>query len=69
MPKQSVEPKFRSIPRLAARWGVSGYIVRQSIRDGKLRAVCLGRRLMIPIEEIERIERGKQAMSRVGARA
>jgi excisionase family DNA binding protein len=63
MPKQSVEPKFlfRSISRVAARWGVSRYIVRQSIRDGKLRAVCLGRRLMIPVEEIERMERGKVA--------
>jgi excisionase family DNA binding protein len=63
MLKQSVEPKslFRSIPRVAVRWGVSRYTVLQSIRDGNLRAVCLGRRLMIPIEEIERVERGKVA--------
>jgi predicted site-specific integrase-resolvase len=65
MPNQSVAPKpkplFNSIPRVAARWGVSRYIVRQSIRAGQLRAVCLGQRLMIPIEEVERIERGKAA--------
>jgi len=61
MPKQCVEPKFRSIPRVAARWGVSRYTVRRSIRDGNLRAVYLGRRLMIPVEEVERIERWRMA--------
>jgi excisionase family DNA binding protein len=63
MPNQSVEPKslFRSIPRVAARWGVSRHTVRQSIRDGNLRAVYLGRRLMIPVEEVERIERWRVA--------
>lgn len=62
MPNRSVAPKplFIPLPRVAARWGVSRYTVRQTIRDGKLRAICLGRRLMIPVEEVERIERGKE---------
>ena len=63
MPKQSAEPKpkppFCSVPQVAKRWNVSAYTVRQTIRNGKMRAACLGRRLMIPIREVERVERGE----------
>jgi excisionase family DNA binding protein len=61
MPNRSIKPKFHTIPRVAARWGVSRYTVRQSIRHGQLRAVCLGRRLVIPVEEVERIEKSGKA--------
>ena len=63
MSNQSVEPKpkplFYSVPQVARRWAVSSYTVRQTIRNGKIRAACLGRRLMIHIREVERIERGE----------
>jgi hypothetical protein len=62
MQKQTAEskpkPLFYSIPQLAQRWAVSPYTVRRTIREGRVRAACLGRRLMVPIIEVERLERG-----------
>lgn len=64
MSRQSSEmkqPPFRSPRQVAERWGVSRSRVIQALKSGKLRAVRLGNRghFMIPINEVERVERGE----------
>jgi excisionase family DNA binding protein len=40
----------------ASRWGFNCESVRRLVRNGGIEAVILGRRILIPIAEIERLE-------------
>ena len=52
----SLERPFRTPRQLSERWGWHEESVRRKIRKREIGAVHIGRRLLIPIEEIERIE-------------
>ena len=41
----------------ASRWGFHSESIRRLVRDRKIAAIIIGRRLLIPLSEIERIER------------
>jgi len=46
-----------SLDRLAARWDVSKYSVRRLIVQGDIKSVNIGARRLVPLSEVERIER------------
>jgi len=48
-------PKLYEVPAAAATWSVSTWTVRKKIKSGEIRAVRIGRRVLIPESEIERI--------------
>lgn len=48
--------QFFTPGQLAARWAFHVESVRRLIRKGSIEAVILGRRLLIPLAEIQRIE-------------
>ncbi len=50
--------------RLADRWGVCELTLRRWRREGRIRAMRIGRSVRFAIEEIERIEREAQEVSR-----
>ena len=43
--------------QVASRWGWHVESVRRLVRKGQIAAVILGRRVLVPIAEIQRIER------------
>jgi len=47
---------FRSVTAVAKRWGVSRFTVIREIERGKLRSVRIGRRHMIHVNELRRVE-------------
>jgi excisionase family DNA binding protein len=64
MQKQNVianRQVFRSVDAVARRWGVSRFTVIREIERGKVRSVRIGRRRMIHVDELARIESGVQA--------
>jgi excisionase family DNA binding protein len=52
---------FQSPHQVAEHWGVARLTVIRAIKSGKLRAVRFGNRghYMIPVAEIQRVERGE----------
>ena len=52
---------FNTVAAVARRWHVSPFLVRQMIKDGKLRTVLLNRRRMIHRAELSRVESGEQS--------
>lgn len=51
---------LKSIPEAADLLGISPWTVRAYVRDGKLRPVRLGRRVLLEEEEIERFVKGNR---------
>ncbi|WP_390905473.1 helix-turn-helix domain-containing protein [Occallatibacter riparius] len=51
------EPKLLSVQAFAKSVGLSPWTVRQYAYSGKVSSVKLGRRLMIPVLELDRIIR------------
>ena len=49
--------RFLGLQDTADRWGISMYGVRRQVEAGAIRAINVGARILIPIAEIERIER------------
>jgi excisionase family DNA binding protein len=59
MARQKTEVQFLGVAEAEARTGVSRWTWRRWAYDGKIASVKLGKRLLIPTAEIERIiERG-----------
>jgi excisionase family DNA binding protein len=58
---RSIEAKrtLVSMQELAKRWGVADLTLRRLVKRRKLRSVRIGRRHMVAIAEIERIEKGE----------
>ena len=56
-PNLSLQPLAVSVPDAAAMLGLSPHTIRWYIRHGKIRPVRFGRRLSIPMSEIERLAR------------
>ncbi|WP_048709453.1 helix-turn-helix transcriptional regulator [Microvirga massiliensis] len=48
-------PRLVSIPRAAEALGIGRTLVFNLIKDRRLRAVKLGRRTLVPLDEIERL--------------
>jgi len=46
---------LKSVEEAASLLGISPWTVRAYIRDGKLKPVRLGRRVLLPEEELERL--------------
>ena len=56
---------LKSIEEAADIWGVSPWTVRAYVRQGKIRPVRIGRRVLIEAQEIQRlIDEGRDAESR-----
>ena len=49
--------RFMSSAQLGARWTFHPESVRRKIRRGEIGSVVIGRRRLIPMEEVQRIER------------
>lgn len=49
------EKEGMSVPEFAKRWGISRSLAYQLVKNGDLRAIRLGKRLIIPVAEIERL--------------
>ena len=47
---------FFDVGQAAMRWHTTEETIRRRVRRGEIRAVRPGRRILIPIEEIKRIE-------------
>jgi excisionase family DNA binding protein len=59
------EPLAIGVKEAAALIGLSHWVLRQYVRQGKLRAVKIGRRVLIEPEELQRlIEQGRTAAQR-----
>jgi excisionase family DNA binding protein len=56
MGEESVK-QLLSIDRLAERWDLSKYSVRRLIVQGELKSVNIGARRLVPLSEVERVER------------
>ncbi len=52
---------LKSVPQSAELCGISTWTVRSYIRQGKLRPVRIGRRVLLEEEELERFIRGTVA--------
>ena len=50
------EHVFRTPRQLAARWSWHEESVRRKIRNGEIGSVHIGRRVLVSVEEIERLE-------------
>ena len=50
-------PRFLTVNQLARRWGMHAQTVKRTIETGTLRAVRIGKREVIPMAQIERVER------------
>jgi len=60
----NMEP-LRSVEEAAEIWGVSPWTVRAYLRQGKIRPVRIGRRVLIEAQEIQRlIDEGRDAEPR-----
>lgn len=57
-----------AIVELAERWRVSHFTVRRAINSGALRSITIGTRRLVPVEEVERVEREGLGTSRKAAR-
>lgn len=53
---------LKSVEQAAELLGISKWTVRSYIREGKLRPVRLGRRVLLPEEELERFVARSQAV-------
>jgi excisionase family DNA binding protein len=54
---ESIQPvKFLTPAQLSARWICHEETVRRKIRENQIPAILLGRRRLIPLEAIERLE-------------
>ena len=51
------KPTFLRPTQLAQRWSFNPESVRRKIRRGEIASVVIGRQRLIPLDEIERIER------------
>ncbi len=56
---------LRSVEEAARLLGISKWTVRGYIRDGKLRPVRLGRRVLLSEEELERLVAQSQNLSTI----
>jgi excisionase family DNA binding protein len=50
------ERTMLGVGETAQRWGISTFSVKRRIDEGGLRAVRIGSRVLIPLEEILRVE-------------
>jgi excisionase family DNA binding protein len=48
--------KFLTPAQLSDRWLFHPETIRRKLREGQIRALTIGRRRLIPIEEVEKIE-------------
>lgn len=51
----SLAVKFLGVDRVEALYGISRWTVRRWAYDGKIGSVKMGRRLMIPVSELDRL--------------
>lgn len=58
-PKQEDQRRALGIKGVAETLSVSADSIRRLIRDGKLRTVRLGRRVLVPVAEVERVLAGR----------
>lgn len=58
--EHTTEPVFLSINDLAKRWGVCRQTINNAISKKTLIAVRIGTRVLIPVTDIERVERELQ---------
>jgi hypothetical protein len=56
-PPTPVDESFRTPAQTAHRWHWHPESVRRAIRERRIASIIIGRRRLIPIAEIERIER------------
>jgi hypothetical protein len=57
-----------SIKDAAAMWSISIFSVRRAIDRNEIRSVTIGARRLIPMEEIDRVEKFGLGVSRKGPR-
>lgn len=58
------EEPFRTPRQLAVRWRWNVESVRRKIRRGELKCIAVGGRILIPVNEIERVEAEGMVQSR-----
>ena len=51
--------EYTTVTQFAKRFGVSRQFVWKMIREGKLRAIRIGKIYKIPMSEVDRIEKGE----------
>lgn len=56
IPRGTDGTKFFAPHQLADRWGWHVESVRRAIRQRRMESIVISRRLLVPIEEVERIE-------------
>jgi len=54
MPEGMVTDRLQSVRQASERLGVSNFTVRRLVQRGALRAVHVGKRVLVPESEIER---------------
>ncbi len=68
MSSNVVERAVFGIAELSERWRVSHFTVRRAINSGALRSITIGTRRLVPVEEVERVEREGLVTSRNAVR-
>lgn len=51
--------EYITVTQFAKRFGISRQFVWKMIREGKLRAIRIGKIYKIPMSEVDRIEKGE----------
>lgn len=51
--------EYITVTQFAKRFGISRQFVWKMIREGKLRAIRIGKIYKIPVSEVDRIEKGE----------
>ena len=55
-PRKTDGTKFFTPDQIGGRWGWHTESIRRLLRKGQIESVILGRRRLVPISEVERIE-------------
>ena len=65
---KQIEPKFLGVDGAEARSGVSRWTWRRMAYDGRIASAKVGRRLLIPLSEVDRVlAEGYRPATRIGA--
>jgi excisionase family DNA binding protein len=65
--KQSIQRRAHSRREFCARWGISTFKLEDEIKSGRLRAIKLGKKVLIPVEAEEAWAAALPSANAVGA--
>ena len=63
------ERQLFSFAEVAQRWGVSPFTVRRRVEAGDVKSINIGARRLIPLEEVQRVEKHGVGKAKVASKS